>query len=86
MEGQNCWDRYSCIWKVILEWFVAGEIETMYLSFLVKETEWMPWGGMEGVCRMIIGCTQPNGWKITSASPNGDQFTEWRWLFLEWGC
>ena len=34
----------------------------------------MPQGGMEGVCRVVSGCTQPDGWKITSADPNGEQF------------
>ena len=80
MEDENCWDRYSCIWKVILEWFVAGEIETRYLLFLVKESEGIPKGGMEGVCRVAVGCAQPSGWKLTSADPNVDWFTEWRWL------
>ena len=36
MEGKNCWDRYTCIWKVILEVLVAGEIETRSLSFLAR--------------------------------------------------
>ena len=72
MEGQDCWDRYGCIWKVILEWFVAGEIETRYLSFLARESKRMSQGGMEGVCRVDIGCMQPDGWKITSANPNGE--------------
>ena len=63
MEGENCWDRYVCMRKVILEWFVAGEIDTRYLSFLAKESKCMPWSWMEGVCRVVIGCAQPNGWK-----------------------
>ena len=54
-----------------LEWFIAGAIETQYLSFLVRESKCMPWGGMVGVCRMVIGCIQPSGWKITSASQMG---------------
>ena len=41
------------------------------------------WDG--GLCRVVIGCTQPDGWKITSANPNGDWFTEWRGFLLEWG-
>ena len=82
MEGQTCWDMYSCIWKLILEWFVAGEIETRYPSFLAKESKCMPQGGMEGVCMVVISCVQPDGWKITSANPNGDQFIEWRRLFF----
>ena len=86
MEGQNCWERYGCIWKVILEWFVAGEIETKYLSFLVRETKCMSQDGMEGVCRVVVVCTQPDRWKITIANPNEDGFTEWRCLFLECCC
>ena len=65
---------------------IAGVIETQYLSSLARESECMPWCGMEGMCRVVIGCMQPYGWKITSADPNGDQFTDWRWLLLEWGC
>ena len=76
MEGQNCWERYGCIWKVILEWFIAGDIETRYLSFLVRESKCMPQGGTEGVGRIVIGCMQCNGWKITSSNPNGDQSVE----------
>ena len=34
----------------------------------------MPQDGMEGVCRVVIGCAQPNGWKITSVDPNVEQF------------
>ena len=49
MEGQNCCDRYVCVWEVILEWFVGGDIETRYLSFLKKENKCMPQGRMEGV-------------------------------------
>ena len=30
----------------------------------------MPQGGMEGVCRVVIGCAQSDGWKITSANPD----------------
>ena len=32
----------------------------------------MPWDGMEGVCRVVVGCAQPERWKITSADQNGD--------------
>ena len=31
-------------------------------------------GGMEGECRVIIGLTQPDGWKITSTNPNAEWF------------
>ena len=64
---------------------ITGVIETWYLSYLVRESECMPQGGMEGVCRVAISCVQLNGCKITSANPNEDWFTEWRWLVLEWG-
>ena len=69
-----------------MEWFVTGDIETRYLSFLARESECIPWGGMEGMCRVVVGCIWPDGWKIASNGPNGDQLTEWRWPFLEWGC
>ena len=32
------------------------------------------WGGMEGVCRVVIGCTQPDRCKITSVDPNVEWF------------
>ena len=82
MEGQNCRDSYICIWKVILEQLITGVIEIRYKSFLTRESKCIPQGGM-GVCRVVVGCVQPDGWKITSADPNGDWFTEWRWFFLE---
>ena len=75
MEGQNCWDRYICVWKVVFKWLIIGVIETRYMSFLVKERKSIPKGGMGCVCRVVIGCTQPNRWKITSANPNGNWFT-----------
>ena len=81
MEGQNCWERYSCIWKVILEWFVAGEIETRYLSFLAKESKCMPQGGMEGVCRVVIVCVQPNGMENNQCQPKWGQ-VHWVELFV----
>ena len=34
----------------------------------------MPWGGIEGVCRVVVGCAQPDGWKITCANPNAEEF------------
>ena len=39
----------SCIWKVDLKWFVTGDIETRCLSFLVRESKCIPWGGVDGV-------------------------------------
>ena len=40
---------------------VTGDIETRYLSFLVRESKCIPQGGMEGVCWMAVGCIQPKG-------------------------
>ena len=57
---------------MILERPVAGEIETRYMSFPVRESRCMPQGGTDVVCRVIIGCVQHNGQKITSANPNGE--------------
>ena len=34
----------------------------------------MPLGGMESLCRVVVGSTPPNGWKITSADQNVEQF------------
>ena len=48
---------------------ITGVIETQYLSFLWRANA-CSWGGMEGVCTVVVGCTQPNGWKITSVGPN----------------
>ena len=39
---------------------LTGAIEIWYLFFLARESEWMPQGGMEGVCMVVIGCTQLN--------------------------
>ena len=52
----------------------------------MRDSKYIPWGGMEDVCRVVVGYPQPDGWKTASTDPNGDQFTEWRWLLLEWGC
>ena len=32
-----------------------------YLTFLVKESIYNPWGGIEGVCRMITAMYDPMG-------------------------
>ena len=64
---------------------ITGVIEILYLSFLVRESGMHAQGGMEGVCRVVVGCTQPDGWKITSANPIGDWFIEWRWFLRELG-
>ena len=81
-EGQNCWDSYVCIWKVGLECLIIGVIQTRYLSFLARESKCMPWDGIGGVCRMVLGCTQLDEWKVSSAN----WCTEWRRLPLGWGC
>ena len=41
---------------------------------LPVESKCLPWDGMEGVCRVVIGCAQPDRWKITSVDPNVEQF------------
>ena len=51
---------------------ITGTIEIQYLSFLWRanacsRVEWR-------VCRVVNGCTQPDGWKVTSADPNGEWF------------
>ena len=66
--------------------FFYRNIRDRYLSFLARESECIPLGGMEDMCRLVIGCAQPNGWKTASTDPNWDLFTECRWLLLEWGC
>ena len=52
---------------------ITGVIETQYLSFLARESKCMPQGGMEGLCRVGIGCAQPDVWKTTSADTNVDR-------------
>ena len=34
----------------------------------------MPQDGIEGVCRVVIGCAQPDWWKIPSVDPNVEWF------------
>ena len=34
----------------------------------------MSQGGMEGVCTVVIGFAQPNGWKTTNTNPNVEWF------------
>ena len=73
MKGQNCWDRYDCSWKVL--WIGYNyRSDRDLVPILLAESECMPQGGMEGVCRVVIGCTQPNRWKITSTDPNAEWF------------
>ena len=61
MEGQNYKDRYVCVWEVLLKWLISRVIEIRYLSFLVRESKCMPYDGIEHVCRVVIGCMQPEG-------------------------
>ena len=63
MEGRNCWDRYICIWNVVLEWFVMGEIETRNLSFLEKESKCISQGGMEVCVGQSLVASSPTGGK-----------------------
>ena len=44
------------------------------VPILYVESECMPWSGMEGVYRVVIGHAQPDRWKITSANPNVEEF------------
>ena len=44
------------------------------VPILPVESKCMPQGGMESVCRVVVGCPQPNGWKITSVDPNVEWF------------
>ena len=47
---------------------ITGVIETQYLSFLVRESKCMPQGGIEGVCRVVLGGMQPDGWIYTKVT------------------
>ena len=47
------------------------EYRDRYLSLLAKESECISQAGMEDVCMVIIGCVQPDRWKIASTNPNG---------------
>ena len=44
------------------------------IPILPAESKCMPWDGIEGVCRVVVGCAQPNGWKITSVDLNVEWF------------
>ena len=48
MEGQNCWDRYDCLWKVL--WIGLGyRSDRDLVPILPVESECMPWVGIECV-------------------------------------
>ena len=72
MEGQTCWDMYEYSWEVL--WIGYYRSNRDPVPILPAESECMFWDGIEGVCRVVIGCAQPNGWKITSADPNAKWF------------
>ena len=72
MEGLTCWDRHDCSWEML--WIGYYRSDRDPVSILPVESKYMPHGGMEGVHRVVIGCTQPDGWKITSTDPNAECF------------
>ena len=78
------------MWQLWLEnWFglvLVGRVETGTCLSLVTRVHATPLGGMTGVCKVVIGCAQPNKVRICNTYPNGYRFTEWRWLLLEWSC
>ena len=41
-----------------------------YLSFLVKEDICNPWGGMEGMCRVVVTVHDPMGLEFSLLNPN----------------
>ena len=53
--------------------YFTGVIETQYPSFLVVIKAY-PEMGWRMCVELIIGCAQPDGWKITSVKPNVEQF------------
>ena len=44
------------------------------IPILSVEIKCMPQGAMKGVCRVVIGCAQPDGCKKISVDPNMEQF------------
>ena len=44
------------------------------VPILPVESNCMPQDGMKGVCRVVIGCVQPNRWKIISGDPKVEWF------------
>ena len=59
-------------WEVL--WIGYYRSNRDLVPILPVESECMTQGGMEQVCRVVIGCAQPDGWKITSANPNVERF------------
>ena len=66
-------------WKVRLAGIVKNVHEKCFgyyksyrelVPILPAESKCMLPGGMEDVCRVVIGCAQPDGWNITSVDPN----------------
>ena len=68
---QNCWDGYE--WLLEELWLFTGVIETWYPSFLAVSKA-CPGMGWRMCVELIIGCAQPDGWKITSVEPNVEWF------------
>ena len=67
---QTCWDGYLQLWEGL--WLFTGVIETQYPSFLWRTKHAEGWDG--GCVELVIGCAQPDGWKITSVEPNVEWF------------
>ena len=63
MEGQNCWDRCVCVWKLNLDWF--SQEADRYLSSLVRESECIPQVGW----RVCVG------WSLVAHSLMGGKQT-----------
>ena len=53
--------------------YSTGVIETQYPSFLVASKAYLGMGWRMCV-ELIVGCAQPDGWKITSVEPNVEWF------------
>ena len=56
MAGQNCWDGCDCSWKVLYIGLNYRSDRDL-VPILPVESECMPWGGMEGMSRVVICCT-----------------------------
>ena len=57
---------------------VLTGVKTCTCPSLMRRAHADPLGRMQGACRVVIGCVQPDGWKKFSANLNGCWFTEWR--------
>ena len=53
--------------------YFTGVIETWYPSFLVASKAY-PRMGWRMCVELIVGCAQPDRWKITSVEPNVEWF------------